>query len=219
MAKGASRFGTIIFLLVELFFSTGLFAVPAQDTISVKKENILSVPVVYRPDSLIRDTLAYEYTRIKNAAYKSSFTKELYKLIFVNPKRNRVNVMRTQNSEARFEAYAGKIIQKINIKVLPPYGTSVYDTTYAEMDLGWLKNAANKIHMKSSERTLQRQLTIKPGMVLIPFELVQNEILLRQLDYIDDVTIMVDEDPQNPQEVILTIICKDDFSLGSGSFF
>ena len=86
------------------------------------------VPVVYRPDSLIRDTLAYEYTRIKNAAYKSSFTKELYKLIFVNPKRNRVNVMRTQNSEARFEAYAGKIIQKINIKVLPPYGTSVYDT-------------------------------------------------------------------------------------------
>lgn len=215
MIKGSGRFGILLFLWVELFFSTGLFAAPVQDSITVKKDNILSVPVVYRPDSLIRDTLTYEYTRIKNAAYKSSFTKELYKLIFVNPKRNRVNVMRTQNSEARFEAYAGKTIQKINIKVLPPYGASVYDTTYTEVDLGWLRNAANKIHMKSSERTLQRQLTIKPGMVLIPFELVQNEILIRQLDYIDDVTIMVDEDPQNPQEVILTVICRDDFSWGA----
>lgn len=79
MAKGASRFGTIIFLLVELFFSTGLFAVPAQDTISVKKENILSVPVVYRPDSLIRDTLAYEYTRIKKRPINLLLQNELDK--------------------------------------------------------------------------------------------------------------------------------------------
>lgn len=60
-------------------------------------------------------------------------------MIFVEPRRNRVNVMRTQNSEERFKAYAGKIIKEIHIEVLPPYGTSVYDTTYLEMDLGGLK--------------------------------------------------------------------------------
>lgn len=46
--------------------------------------------------------------------------------------------MRTQNSEERFKAYSGKVIHDISIVVLPPYGTSVYDTTYFEEDRdGW----------------------------------------------------------------------------------
>lgn len=95
-------------------------SVTEQDTITANREKILSRPRVFLPDSLIRDTLKYEYVRIKNVAYKSSFTKELYKMIFVEPRRNRVNVMRTQNSEERFKAYAGKIIKEIHIEVLPP---------------------------------------------------------------------------------------------------
>lgn len=174
-----------------------------------------TIPIVYLPDSLIRDTLRYEYVRIKNIASRSSFTKELYKLFFVNPKRNRVNVMRTQNSEERFRPYEGKMINKITIKILPPYGTSVYDTTYLEEDLGRLRLIANKIHMKTAVRTLKKQLTLKRGMPLMPFELVQNEILLRNLSYIDDVNIFVSEDPDNPAEVNLTIICKDEFSWGA----
>lgn len=190
-------------------------SVPGRDTIGLNRENVLSRPTIFLPDNLIRDTLQYEYSKIKNVAYKSSFTKELYKMIFVNPRPNRVNVMRTQNSEDRFTEYAGKKIKEVNIKVLPPYGTSVYDTTYSEQDLGWLKNIANKIHMKSADRVLRRQLTLKPGMRLMPFEVVQNEILLRRLDYIDDATIMVNEDKDNPEEVILTVICKDQFSWGA----
>ena len=44
--------------------------------------------------------------------------------------------------------------------------------------MGWLKTLANKTHMKTAEKVIRRQLTIKPGMLLVPFELVQNEILL-----------------------------------------
>ena len=58
-------------------------SVTEQDTITANREKILSRPRVFLPDSLIRDTLKYEYVRIKNVAYKSSFTKELYKMIFV----------------------------------------------------------------------------------------------------------------------------------------
>ena len=50
---------------------------------------------VYLPDSLIRDTLRYEYTKIKDFAYKAKWTKELYKMVFVNPHRGYLNVMRT----------------------------------------------------------------------------------------------------------------------------
>lgn len=170
---------------------------------------------VYLPDSLIRDTLRYEYTKIKDFAYKAKWTKELYKMVFVNPRRGYLNVMRTQNSEERFKAYSGKVIHDISIVVLPPYGTSVYDTAYFEEDMGWLKNLANKTHMKTAEKVIRRQLTIKPGMLLVPFELVQNEILLRRLDYIDDANMIVTEDPDNPAQVNVTLICKDQLSWGA----
>lgn len=83
--------------------------------------------------------------------------------------------MRTENSEQRFRRYVGKRIHDISIKVLPPYGTSVYDTTYSEEDMGWLKTLANKTHMRTAEGVIRKQLTIKPGMLLRPFELVQTK--------------------------------------------
>lgn len=172
----------------------------------------LRAPVVFLPDSLIRDTLWYEFEKIKNVAYKTKFTKELYNLVFVDPRPGRVNVMRTENSEERFKKFSGKIIKNIYIKVLPPYGTSVYDTTYNEESLGWLRLLANKTHMKTAEGVLRKQITLKPGMKVEPFELVQNEILLRQLDYIDDASIILAEVEGEPEEVNLTFICKDEFS-------
>lgn len=215
MGNRMLRAGLLFIILVAVKISFAVSLLPGQDTIGLNRENVLSRPTVFLPDSLIRDTLKYEYVKIKNVAYRSSFTKELYKMIFVNPRPGRVNVMRTQNSEERFMEYAGKRIKSIDIKVLPPYGTSVYDTSYSELDLGWLKHVANKIHIKSADRILQKQLTLKPGMRLNPFEVVQNEILLRHLDNIDDATIMVEEDPENPEEVNLFVICKDQFSWGA----
>lgn len=173
-----------------------------------------TVPIIYLPDSLIRDTLRYEFTKIKDIAYRTRWTKELYKLVFVNPAPDRLNVMRTQNSEERFRDYEGKTIKNISIKVLPPYGTSVYDTTYYEESLGWLQTVANKTHLRTAASVVRKQLTIHPGMELVPFELVQNEILLRRLDYMEDATIMVSEVEGDPDAVDLTVICKDEFSWG-----
>lgn len=172
------------------------------------------VPLVYLPDSLIRDSLVYEYTKIKDFAYKRKFTRELYKMVFVSPRRGQLNVMRTQNSEERFNEFRGKKIREISVKVLPPYGTSVYDTSYYEEDISWLKVLANKTHMSTADWVIRKQLTIKPGMTLAPFELVQNEILLRDLDYIDDATIMVSEEASDTNQVNVLVICKDQLSWG-----
>ena len=49
-------------------------------------------------------------------------------------------------------------------------------------------------------------------MKLEPFELVQNEILLRELDYIDDVSITVSEDSTDNNYVHVLVICKDQLS-------
>lgn len=184
--------------------------------IPVEKEGVPPVRSgVFVADSLIRDTLRYEYAGIKNAAYKSSFTKNLYKLFFVNPKKNRVNVMRTQNSEERFRVYAGKVIEDIRIVVLPPFGVSVYDTSFVEVDAGWIQRKANAIHIKTAERVIEKQLTLKRGMAVEPFEVVQNEVLLRRLDNVDDATITITDDPDHPGGVVLMVVCRDDFSWGA----
>lgn len=176
------------------------------------KDVVIRPHVVFLPDSLIRDSLWYEFAKIKNIAFKTKLTKELYKMVFVDPRPNTVNVMRTENSEERFKQFHGKIIKNIDIKILPPYGTSVYDTTYNEEDIGWLKFLANKTHMKTAEGVIRKQITLRPGMEVSPFELVQNEILLRQLDNIDDASIFVSEVTGDTTEVNLTFICKDEFS-------
>lgn len=174
-----------------------------------------NMSLVYLPDSLILDSLKYEYTKIKDFAYRKRWTKELYKMVFVNPRSGYLNVMRTQNSEERFRRYAGKTIERITIKVLPPYGTSVYDTTYIEEDMGWLKTLANKTHMSTAESVIGRQLTIRPGRQLQPFEMVQNEILLRQVDYIDDASLTVTEVAGDTNRVNVMVICRDQLSWGA----
>lgn len=169
---------------------------------------------VFLPDSLIRDSLRYEFTKIKEFAYRKRLTRELYKMFFVNPASGSINVLSTQNSEERFENYRGKTIGKISIKVLPPYGATVYDTAYVESDISWWKDIVNKTHMGTSEGVIRRQLTIYPGMPLASFELVQNEILLRELDYIDDVTIHVEASDSDSETVDVLVVCKDELSWG-----
>ena len=187
-----------------------------KDSLPISRGKRVRSSKVYLPDSLIRKELAYEYTKIKDFAYKSRLTKELYKMFFVNPHKGSLNVIRTQNSEERFRQFQGKKIRHISVKILPPFGTSVYDTNYVEEDIGWLKWIANKTHMSTAEKVIFRQLTFKSGMLLQPFELVENEILLRKLDYIDDVLISVIEDSSNSDWVDVMVICKDQLSW-SGS--
>ncbi len=168
----------------------------------------------FLPDSLIQDTLKYEFTKIKNFAYRRKLTRELYKMFFVNPASGNIDVLNTQNSEDRFKDFRGKTIRMISVVVLPPYGTNVYDSVYNEGDVSWWKDIVNKTHMGTSENVICRQLTIKSGMKLIPFELVQNEILLRELDYIEDVNIRVDESIGYPGYVDVVVVCKDELSWG-----
>lgn len=209
----------IIFLIILFYTCTGDVSASSpptcQSTDTLKtKASQTAATLLYLPDSLIRDTLKYEYSKIKQAAGKTRLTKELYKMIFVDPKPGRVNIMRTQNSEEPYRQYKGKIIRKIDIIVLPPYGHSVYDTTWIESDIGRLKKIANDIHLRTAERTVKRQITLQEGMTLSPFEIVQNEILLRDLPYIDDAAIWIDSLPNNSNYVDITVVCKDEFSWG-----
>ncbi|MGL5682326.1 MAG: hypothetical protein ACRDDZ_04620 [Marinifilaceae bacterium] len=178
------------------------------------RDSCINIPLVFMADSLIRDSLHYEYTKIKELAYKTSWGAELYKLVFVDPRPRRVNVMRVENTEQRFLPYEGKIIDSIDVVVLPPYGRSVYDLTYQDSTLDRIHRWANATHMASSDHVVKRQMTIKRGMKISPFDLVQNEILLRRLDYVNDVNIMIKICDADTNKVNLRVVCEDQFAWG-----
>ena len=178
---------------------------------SLKQSN-----VVFLPDSLIRDTLQYEYSKIKEVAYRRGWTKELYKMIFVNPRKINIDIVQTENSEDRYKPYQGKTIHDIYVKILSPFGTSVNDTLPLQDSLQWLLSMANSVHQKSSERVIKKQLTVRPGMPVDPFELVQNEQLLKSMSNVDDALIEIQEVQNDTNQVNLVVICKDEFSWTGG---
>ena len=159
--------------------------------------------VVFLPDSLIQDTLQYEFSKIKEVAYRRKWTKELYKMIFVNPRKINIDIVETENSEDRYKPYRGKTIRDIYVKILPPFGTSVNDTTPLQDSLQWFLNVANSIHQKSADRVIKKQLTVKPGMTVDPFELVQNEQLLKSMSNVDDALIGIQEVQSDTNQVDL----------------
>jgi len=167
---------------------------------------------IFMPDSLIQDSLYFEYEKIKSVAYRRKWTRELYKMIFVSPRKTNIDVIQTQNSEDRFRPYEGKMINSIRIKVLPPFGISLQDTVFDEERLDWLRLTANSIHQTSADRVIRNQLTVRPGMLVEPFELVENELLLKELANIEDAMILLEEIPGYPAMVNLWVICKDEFS-------
>lgn len=182
-----------------------------------KKENVRDTvkqsDVVFMPDSLIQDTLKYEFSKIKQVAERRKWTKELYKMIFINPRKYNIDIVETENSEDRYQPYRGKIIRDIHVKVLPPFGTSVNNTASLQQDsLQWLLALANSVHQRSAERVIRKQMTVKSGMSVDPFELVQNEQLLKDMSNVDDALIGIKEVPSDSLLVDLIVICKDEFS-------
>ena len=167
---------------------------------------------VFLPDSLIRDSLKYEYKKIKNFAYRWKWGRELYKMVFVNPRKVNIDVVKAENSEERYRPYEGRVIRDIHVKVLPPFGVSIRDTILVRDSLSWFLEVANTLHQSSSEKMLKKQMTLRPGMEVDPFELVQNEILLKELDIVDDAVIEVRDVVDRPGEVDLFVFCKDEFS-------
>ncbi|MDR1414838.1 MAG: hypothetical protein LBI96_03420 [Odoribacteraceae bacterium] len=177
-----------------------------------------SPPVVFMPDSLIRDSLRYEFPRLREVAYRRGLTRLLYRMVFVRANNGDIEILEAENSEKRFKPYEGRQIREIRVRVLPPFGTSIRDTSYARDSAQWFEVMANSIHQRSSERLVKNHLTVKTGDRIIPFELVQNELLLKELSNIDDAMIRVEEIKGDTTAVDLHVMCRDEFSwTGSGS--
>ncbi|WP_297087748.1 hypothetical protein [uncultured Draconibacterium sp.] len=185
----------LTFLLVIAAGLAGYAQVPNTDTIQIEKQRILKQEHFY--DSL------------ENRANQRKLTGWLYDALISPP---RPYVDKKALALDYFNKYEGKIIASININALDVFGPSCTDTTKKADN--WAEKAANAIHTKSNLKTIRKLLLFKIGDMLDPEVMYENERIIRDLPYIRDVRIYVEQDSVYVGLVNVTVLTKDRFSFG-----
>ena len=147
------------------------------------------------------------FDALKKQAYKNKWTRELHNIIIEAPEKPISDTIGTRHSEAEYRPYSGKIIRKINFVRLDPLGSSIYDTTFHNNT--WLNKTANAVHINTRVKVLQRNLLFGEGDRVDPQTMADNERLLRDQSYIEDVRILIKEVSGNSSLVDVTIVVKD----------
>lgn len=110
-----------------------------------------------------------------------------------------------------FEPYKGKIIRKITIEKLG-FNKEVNDT--GKLHKSFFVELGNRLHTKTRERIILNNLFFTVGDSLYPNLLADNEKLLRDLRFLQDARIVIDNSTNNKDSIDVIIICKDVFPIG-----
>lgn len=143
--------------------------------------------------------------------YESNFiTRNLFSLIVKGnqPPKGQMAV----NSALYFAPFEGKEIGRIHIQQLDVFGPTFQDTL--RQASGWIEKTGNVIHTKTTEHKLRNQLLFDSGETVNPQLMAENEKIIRDLPYIQDVaiTLYYTDKYYNIVDVLVTI--KERFEYG-----
>jgi hypothetical protein len=129
------------------------------------------------------------YKDIETFSKRSRFNTFLYRLIFkpvsIISKKEIKRKSYKKLVQKPYTNFQGKIIRKINIVTLDPFGYSVSDTT--AVNPGGLIKTANSFHVKSQLITIKNLLLIKENEPFNSFFVKESERLIRNQKYVHDV--------------------------------
>ncbi len=155
------------------------------------------------------------YENIENYSDRSKFTKFVYHLFFKphvpGLEKIKKNKIRIQKPYSTFE---GKIIRKINIETLDPFGNSIGDTIASS--LNFLTRTGNSFHIKTRMSTVRNLLLIRKNQPFDALLATESERLVRSMSYVTDVSFFVEVAPGSPDSVDITIRELDKWSLIPG---
>jgi len=140
-------------------------------------------------------------------AIKNNFTKNLLGY-FITSQHTRLAETGVQ-SITYFSHFSGKKIASVRFVRLHPFGSSLEDTTLVATK--WIEKSGNRLHMNTAKYKLRMQLLFKAGEPVNPLLMAENEKLMRDLNYIEDVAFLIEPSENNPNEVNVVVISKDKF--------
>lgn len=181
-----------------------------SDTIALYKTDLFPKDSLYINNQIKSDRF---YDSLITKASKNKITKTALSLLLVNQSGpgKFVGIEDLRNEEY-FNLYSGKIIRNIEIVKLDVFGPTFQDTTKNATQ--WIEKAGNNTHIKTREFIIKNNLLFNKGDTINPLLLVDNERILRDLDYIKNASIQIAEIPGSPELVDILITTKDVYSAG-----
>jgi hypothetical protein len=147
---------------------------------------------------------------LKEIVDKTFITRNLFMFLLTDHATPKDEIEVTSNSY--FEAFSGKRIASIKITRLSPFGPTLQDTTLTVST--WIERTGNKLHANTTKSKLYSQLLFKVGEIVDPVLMAENEKIIRDLSYIEDVAIVLSPSKLIKDEVDVIIISKDRFEYG-----
>lgn len=149
------------------------------------------------------------YKDLQNYSKKHKFTMFVHKLLFkpINPKAKK----RKKAIQTNYIQFEGKIIRKINIVTLDPFGYSEIDTITKPRN--WVEKNGNRIHIKTKKLAIQNVLLIRENTLLDSLLVKESMRLIRAQSYINRVAIAIKLIEKNGDSVDIFIRVLDTWSL------
>jgi len=193
---------------------SGRFFISADTSFFVKDDSVILVPV--RLEYMITRyppiNEANTYKDIREKASSSKMMKSMYQLVFVDRGTGKTGKdKQPEQSASPFDAFKGKVIRNIKFMTLEPFGPSLDDTSGTPYT--WIGKAGNSLHIATRSYILRNNLLISSGELIDPLVLADNELIIRNLPYIQDSRIVVIP-TRNADSVDLLFITKDKFAFG-----
>lgn len=157
------------------------------------------------------------YDSLRLRSQENSFTKDVYAFVVKKKKRKKKLISIVVKSETIFKPYAGYRIATITFKSVDLLEGSVTDTLqHATSGFG---KFVNKVHRDTRARIVVQNLLFEVGDEVDPYQLADNERVLRQFITLRDARIYLSKNPDSMNEVDVVIVTQDVTSIGvSGDY-
>jgi len=152
------------------------------------------------------------YKKIETYSKQSKFTKFVYPIFFKPVATNLTKKKKYKKLIVKpYSAFEGRIIRNIDIVTLDPFGYSIADTLVAPQN--FLPKTGNNLHVKSLPITIRNLLLIRKNQVFDSLLVKESERLVRNREYIRDVSFFVKASSINSDSVDIFIRVLDTWSI------
>lgn len=176
---------------------------------------LLTNDFAFAQEPVVQKDSTHLYENIETYSEKSRVTQFMFRLFFKPvapaPAQKILNKRLIQKPYSSFE---GKIIRKINISTLDPFGNSIGDTIASSPS--FISKTGNKFHVKTHPFTIRNLLLIHQNQPFDSLRVKESERLMRSMNYITDVSFFVQIADENSDSVDIFIRELDSWSLIPG---
>jgi hypothetical protein len=153
------------------------------------------------------------YDSLQSKSAQTKVTRMLFSLLFKSSVENVSDTKPIIKAEDAFEPFKGKTIGNITVNKVPVLEGSVQDTIREAKT--WYGKALNKVHIDTQTKILKQNIIFHSGEKVDPYQMADNERILRQLPTIRDAKIYLIPRIEDTDIVDVIVATQDVISLGA----